>query len=144
MEVLVHCEDQPQYWDHSKLAFLNKIAEQKGMGPIFDWVTEINPDNGEIFVSAYFKQQLIRNQRKQIDKTTYLCTFHSCVSPAITTTTVAAAAASTSTRNDNPPLLIQPVGENFETFVSAAMTRQINTTTQTMAPIAPNNNTQYL
>jgi hypothetical protein len=56
MEVPVHFEDQPQYWDHSKLAFLKKKAEQKGMGPIFDWVTAINPDNGEIFVSAYFKQ----------------------------------------------------------------------------------------
>ena len=59
IEVPVHFEDQPQYWDHSMLAYLNAKAEQKGMGPIFDCVTNINPDNGELFLSAYHKQQMI-------------------------------------------------------------------------------------
>jgi hypothetical protein len=72
--VPVHYEDQPKYWDHSLLLLLNHRAKQKGIDPIFENVTEIKPDNGEKFVSAYFKQQVVRNIRKESDKKTKQCT----------------------------------------------------------------------
>jgi hypothetical protein len=74
IEVPVHFEDQPRYWDHSLHLFLNGRAEQKGIGPVFEGVNEIKPDNGEKFVSGYRKQQLVRNRRKQNDNKTKLCT----------------------------------------------------------------------
>jgi hypothetical protein len=90
------------------LFLLNHRTEQKGIDPIFENVTKIKPDNGEKFVSAYFKQQLVRNRRKESDKKTKQCTCQYCLAPAVAAiVTVAPTAAAAPTRNDNPPLLVK-------------------------------------
>jgi hypothetical protein len=143
MLVPVHFEDQPRYWDHSLLAYLNAKAEQKGLGPIFDLVTKINRDNGETFVSTYYNEQVVRNRNKQSDKKTKLCTCRDCQSP-VASTIAAAARLPTPTRK-RPPLSVQPaVQENFDNVSTAVVTRQNNTTTQTMAPTNTANNNQHV
>lgn len=74
----VEYEDQPPFHDHSYLALLNKSAESQGLQPRFDFVTALGNDNGEVFLSKYFKQQDQRNKTVGQDKTTYLCLCAEC------------------------------------------------------------------
>jgi hypothetical protein len=98
----VEFEDEPPFFDHSYLSFLNTKAAVKGMTPLFDFVVEpATTNNGEKFLSEYFKSQQQRNQEIGQDKNTYLCRCHACMSflPAAPPSPTA------------PP---SPVFENFE------------------------------
>jgi hypothetical protein len=92
----VHFEDQPRFWDHSLLQTLNIQAASKGMKPLFNFVTKCKPDNGEEFLSAYHRQQIVRNRQKKTNPKTKLCTCLDCKAPTI--------AVAPNLPPDNPPL----------------------------------------
>jgi hypothetical protein len=100
-KIPVHFEDQPQFWDHSLLQYLNAQAVSKGMKPPFDGVTKCKADNGEEFMSTYHKQQMVRNIEKQTHKKTKLCTCLYCMPPSAT--------IGPTLPRKNPPLSLQPI-----------------------------------
>ena len=54
-------DNVPMFQDELHLDYLNKKAEAKGMALPFPDVQTIRPDNGEVFVSDYLREQLNRN-----------------------------------------------------------------------------------
>jgi hypothetical protein len=53
--------DKPCFYDHSFLQFLNEQAKGLGLPLVFVDVHKIDIDNGEVFLSKYFDQQMARN-----------------------------------------------------------------------------------
>jgi hypothetical protein len=69
----------PRYYDHSFLQYLNKEAKRCGLSPVFADVHQIEHDNGEVFLSKYFEQQMARNKPIAIqDAKTKLCICSTC------------------------------------------------------------------
>jgi hypothetical protein len=73
-----HFEDQPRFFDHSYLGVLNSEARRLRLSPIFGFVTPIHLDNGEVFLSKYYKEQKERNERLGQDEKTSMCLCPSC------------------------------------------------------------------
>jgi len=74
-----HFEHLPPFWDHAFLAALNDKAAKLGLSPIFDFVTTIRQNNGEVFLSKYFYEQEVRNkENKQHSFNPLLCGCMSC------------------------------------------------------------------
>ena len=61
-------EDIPQYFDHSYLGYLNQQAIDQGLPPPFKNVRTLRANNGERFLSDYFRDQVQRN--KEMETTT--------------------------------------------------------------------------
>jgi hypothetical protein len=71
--------DLPRFYDHSYLHYLNERAGSCGLTPIFDDVHPISENNGEVFLSTYFEEQLVRNQKWGQDKKTSMCLCPTCI-----------------------------------------------------------------
>ncbi len=56
-----HLEDIPLFLDESELAYINQKLQEASLEPIFHGVEPLPPDNGDVFLSEYFFQQLDRN-----------------------------------------------------------------------------------
>ncbi len=65
--------DFPQYFNHSYLDYLNKLPEYCGLLPIFDDVHPVGKNNGEVYLSKYFEEQMVRNPTVGQDKKTSMC-----------------------------------------------------------------------
>jgi hypothetical protein len=69
----------PRFFDHSFLHFLNELAQSKGLPIMFDNVHVISENNGEVFLSKYFKEQMVRNTTAGQDKKTAMCLCPTCM-----------------------------------------------------------------
>lgn len=70
----------PMHYDHAFLHHLNSLAELNGLPPVFANVTVPTCDNGEVFLSKYFQQQVARNKAslKMVNVGSKLCLCKSC------------------------------------------------------------------
>jgi hypothetical protein len=57
-----HLRETPPHLNHSLLAYLNQKATSRGCTSPFSKVRDLPPNNGEVFLSKYFKEQLRRNE----------------------------------------------------------------------------------
>jgi hypothetical protein len=65
--------------DHSFLRYsLNQLAENCGLLPIFNNVHLVGENNGEVYLSKYFEEQMVRNQTVGQDKKTSMCQCPTC------------------------------------------------------------------
>jgi hypothetical protein len=76
----VEYQDQPPFWDHSYLQYLNKRGEDRNLLPLFPNTTPIDDDNGIKFLSEYFVAQEERNQKHPTNPRTKMCTCPRCTS----------------------------------------------------------------
>ena len=70
--------DLPHFYYHSFLHYLNKHAENCGLPPIFDDVHPVGENNGEVCLSKYFEEQIVRNETVGQDKKTSMCQCSAC------------------------------------------------------------------
>jgi hypothetical protein len=70
--------DLPRFYDHSFLHHLNERAKKCGLPPVFDDVHLVGKNNGEVYLSKYFEQQMVRNQTVGQDKKTSMCQCQTC------------------------------------------------------------------
>lgn len=77
-----HFEDQPLLWDHSMMSYINEVAKARGLSLVFDSVFEIGKDNGEHFLTDYYKNQVERNRRYGQHPDTKMCLCPDCRSYA--------------------------------------------------------------
>jgi hypothetical protein len=78
VDIPVDFIDLPRFYDHSFLHYLNELAKSCGIPPIFDDVDPINKNNGEVYLSKYFEEQMVRNQTVGQDKKTSICQCPTC------------------------------------------------------------------
>jgi hypothetical protein len=72
--------DLPRFFDHSFLHFLNELAQRKGLPVIiFDDVHPTSENDGEVFLSQYFREQMERNKSVGQDKKTAMCQCPTCM-----------------------------------------------------------------
>ena len=62
-----HLEDTPKHDNHAKLFYLNELARNRGCKEPFKCLTVLKPSTGEVFLSAYFNDQLNRNTTTGVD-----------------------------------------------------------------------------
>ncbi len=62
-----HLEDTPKHDNHAKLFYLNELARNRGCKEPFKCLTVLKPSTGEVFLSAYFNDQLSRNTTTGVD-----------------------------------------------------------------------------
>jgi hypothetical protein len=65
--------DLPQYYNHLCLDYLNKLAENCGLPPIFDDVHLVSKNKGEVYLSKYFDEQMVTNQTVGQDQIMRMC-----------------------------------------------------------------------
>jgi hypothetical protein len=70
VSIPVKYPDQPPFWDHSYLGYLNKHAKDHNLPPLFLNATPINEDNGIQYLSEYFVAQKEQNQKYPTDPRT--------------------------------------------------------------------------
>jgi hypothetical protein len=73
-----YLEDVPLFWNHSLLDYLNRMAVSQTLQPIFSNVRCLKPDNGEVFLSTYFREQEKRNRLYGQDAKLSKCKCPSC------------------------------------------------------------------
>ena len=56
-----HLEDIPLFLDESELAYVNRRLLEASLDPVFQDASPLPPDNGEVFLSEYFSEQMKRN-----------------------------------------------------------------------------------
>jgi hypothetical protein len=79
--------DSPRFYDHSFLHHLNQLALEKGFPPMFKDVHLIGENNGEVFLSQHFKEQMLRNDEVgQDDKS--MCKCPTCIAQIAAQTTL--------------------------------------------------------
>jgi hypothetical protein len=78
VKIPVEYQDQPTFWDHSYLRYLNERAEGHNLPAPFQDTTPINDDNGVKFLSQYFLAQEERNKKTPTDPKTKMCTCPQC------------------------------------------------------------------
>ena len=76
----VEYQDQPPFWDHSYLGYLNERGNSHNLLLLFPNTTPIDDDNGIKFLSEYFVEQEERNQMHPTNPTTKMCTCLRCTS----------------------------------------------------------------
>jgi hypothetical protein len=57
VSIPVEYQDQPPFWDHPYLHYLNKCAKDHNIPPLFPNTTPVNEDKGIKFLSEYFVAQ---------------------------------------------------------------------------------------
>ncbi len=76
-------EDEPEYFDHSQLYWINSVGKQKGyVDNIFKAAHaggELQPDNGEVFLSEYLEQEMGRRKKGLVDMQKNKCNCPHCV-----------------------------------------------------------------
>jgi hypothetical protein len=72
-------KDEPWFWDHSYLHCLNRTAQRLGFEPPFQSVTTPSRNNGEVFLSEYFKEQQRRNDQAGTDTQQKTCNCAECI-----------------------------------------------------------------
>ena len=75
-------EDEPEYFDHSELYWINSLGKQKGyVDDILKGARagELQPDNGEVFLSEYLKQEMDRRKKGVVDMQKNKCNCPQCV-----------------------------------------------------------------
>ncbi len=70
--------DLPRFYDHSFLHYLNERAKNCSLPPIFDDVHLVGENNGEVYLSKYFEEQMVRNTLWGQDKKTSMCQCPTC------------------------------------------------------------------
>jgi hypothetical protein len=116
--------DLPRFYDHSYLHYLNERARSFGLPPIFDDVHMVSENNGEVFLSKYYEEQLVRNQTVGQDKKTSMCLCPTCIAFMSKNTQIGLFAPEENDDNDDndnsngmlnvpvvpaaPPLFMQP------------------------------------
>jgi hypothetical protein len=80
VNIPVEYQDQPPFWDHSYLHYLNERAKDRNLLALFPKTTPVNDDNGIKFLSEYFVAQEERNQKHPTDPNTKMCTCPRCIS----------------------------------------------------------------
>ena len=76
-----YLDNQPPFFDHSMLSYLNAIAGLQGLAPIFAFVTPPTANNGEVFLAKYFLQQEERDKIvSQPNSSPKMCDCPDCVS----------------------------------------------------------------
>jgi hypothetical protein len=80
VSIPVEYQDQPPFWDHSYLHYLNESTKDRNLLPLFPKTTPINDDNGIKFLSEYFVAQEEQNQKHPTDPRTKMCTCPRCTS----------------------------------------------------------------
>ena len=78
VDILTAFVHLPRFYDHSFLQYLNDTAKKCGLLPIFDGVNPIRENNGETFLSKYFEEQMVRNEKVKQDPKTALCLCPTC------------------------------------------------------------------
>jgi hypothetical protein len=78
VSILVKYQDQPPFWDHSYLQYLNECAKDHNLPPLFPNTTTIKEDNGIKFLSEYFVAQKEQNQKYPTNSRTKMCTCPRC------------------------------------------------------------------
>ncbi len=91
----------PQFYDHSFLHYLNDLARTKGLRPVFDDVHLIGENNGEVFLSKYFDDQMVRNQKGGQDEKTSMCQCPTCIACMLKNNTPTRLFAPENDNNDN-------------------------------------------
>ena len=84
-----HLEDLPLFLDESELHYINQRLREVSLDPVFEDVSSpLPPDNGEVFLSEYFFQQMERNAQgeKTLDTTCNKCICPGCVGFTFTIT----------------------------------------------------------
>jgi hypothetical protein len=71
-------EDEPEYYDQSELNWINSLGKQKGYADIFKDACEPQPDNGEVFLSEYFDQEMERRKQHLINVKANKCNCPLC------------------------------------------------------------------
>jgi hypothetical protein len=102
--------DLPRFYDHSYLHYLNELAKNCGLPPVFDDVHLVGENNGEVFLSKYFDEQLVRNKTVGQDKKTSMCLCSTCTTyMSKNTQTRLFAPEENDDNDDNDEMLILPV-----------------------------------
>ena len=73
-----HVRRHPPIQDHLLMAHLNKRAKELGLEQSFYNVRPLPEDNGEVFLSDYFKEQSCRDDKKLTNEETRRCLCHVC------------------------------------------------------------------
>ena len=71
--------DKPRFYDHSFLQYLNDRAEGLGLPQVFANVHKINNDNGEVFLSKYFDEQIAWNKSTPSMTNNKCCICPACI-----------------------------------------------------------------
>ena len=82
--IIGHFKDLPLYYDHSLLHHLNEEATRLKLTPPFEDVHQVQPLNGEKFLSDYFHDQVERNLKSKAD-TGSRCECNECPRQVIST-----------------------------------------------------------
>ena len=116
-----YCRDQPLYSNPAFLHQVNELAKGKNMEPPFPHIRAMAPNNGEVFLSKYFKKQTERNQlQKPLDGG--LCSCKECESCAIQFDTVASPVVqreNTSAGKNNSVQSVRNLSCSFQFFKCA-------------------------
>jgi hypothetical protein len=78
VSIPVEYQDQPPFWDHSYLHYLNEGSKDHNPPLLFPNTTPVNENNGIIFLSEYFVAQKERNQKCPTNPRTKMCTCPQC------------------------------------------------------------------
>jgi hypothetical protein len=63
-----HLEDTLKHDNHAKLFYLNELAQNRGCKEPFKNLMVLKPSTKEVFLLAYFKEQLNWNTKTGVDK----------------------------------------------------------------------------
>ena len=92
--------DLPRYYDHSFLHHLNQRAKNCGLASIFYDLHMVGENNGEVYLSKYYEEQMVRNKTVGQDKKTAMCQCPTCIQYMAKTRTMSAETR-TNDNNDN-------------------------------------------
>jgi hypothetical protein len=119
--------DSPRFYDHSYLHYLNERVLSCGLPPIFDEVHPVSENNGEVFLSKYYEEQLVRNRTVGQDKKTSMCLCPSCIKYMSKNTQISLFAQEENDDNDDndnsigvlnlTPFFMQPAPSTAACFV---------------------------
>ena len=73
--------DQPQFQNDAMLHHVNEMARQRGIAAPFPNVAAMKENNGEVFLSKYYEEQVTQNKKKLTQKG--LCTCSFCIASPV-------------------------------------------------------------
>jgi hypothetical protein len=73
-----YIREYPPFTDHLFLGLLNNKAKEANLQEPFINVRETPEDNGEVFLSEYFREQVQRNKEEQTDPNIRRCLCKDC------------------------------------------------------------------
>ena len=127
------------FWDHLLLIHLNALANKQGLRAPFKFVTPINADNGEVFLSTYFEEQQQRNESVLVTSNS-MCTCSECCCFMPANSPLLIVAIEKESLHDAPLVknVVQSVVNNNQTQIEKINMRPAqNLTTSIPPPNAP-------